>query len=74
MTNRIVFAALLVLLSIAGCSGHSSTPRPASTLTEAQRDSAIARSSLPGATTVGRALELSGKSARYASQMDSLSR
>jgi len=74
MTNRIVFAALLVVLSIAGC-GHSSTPRPVSTMTEAQRDSAIARSNIiPGARAVGRAFEVSGKSATYSAQMDSLSR
>ena len=74
MTSRWFMIVLLVLLSITGCARHASQPEPASRLTEAQRDSAIARSSLPGATTVGRALELSGKSTRYASQMDSLSR
>jgi len=64
--------AAVILIALAGCAGHSSSPKPASTLTEAQRDSAIARSSLPGAATVGRALTLSGKSERYAAQTDSL--
>ena len=72
MTKRFLFT-LLALLSIAGCGGHS-TPRPLSTMTEAQRDSAIARSTIiPGARAVGRALEVSGKSANYSAQMDSLS-
>jgi hypothetical protein len=64
------FAAALVLFAaLAGCS--RSAPRPASTLTEAQRDSAIARSSLPGADVVGRAMQVSGREARRAAAMDS---
>ena len=75
MTMRTHFIiGLIASFSIAGCAGHSSTPKPASTLTEAQRDSAIARSSLPGASTVGRALELSGQATGSAAKMDSLSR
>jgi len=70
---KALIAAAVILTALAGC-GHSSTPKPASTLTEAQRDSAIARSSLPGAATVGRALTLSGKSERYAAQTDSMTR
>ena len=72
--TTMVLLALLASLLIAGCAGHSSTPKPASTLTEAQRDSAIARSSLPGAETVGRALALSGKEMRHAAQVDSATR
>lgn len=67
----LVLLAMLASLALAGCAGHSSTPKPASTLTEAQRDSAIARSSLPGAATVGRALTLSGTEMRHAAQVDS---
>ena len=72
--SMMVLLALLVSLAVAGCAGHSSTPKPASTLTEAQRDSAIARSSLPGAETVGKALTLSGKEEKHAAQVDSMSR
>ena len=72
MTSRPLTLALLVLLSIAGCSRHASQPQPASRLTEVQRDSAIARSSLPGASTVGRALEQSGQGANRAAQADSM--
>ena len=72
MTRRILWMFALSLL--AGCARHASEPRPASRLTEAQRDTAIARSSLPGAATVGRALELSGQGADRSAQLDSLTR
>jgi hypothetical protein len=42
------------------------------TLTEHQRDSVIARSSLPGAPVVGRALAESERQALRASSLDSL--
>ena len=74
MTIRMLFIGLLALFSTAGCAGHSSTPKPASTLTEAQRDTALARSSLPGASTVGRALDVSGQGTGRAAQLDSLTR
>jgi len=69
-----ILLTLFASLAFCGCAGHSSTPKPASTLTEAQRDSAIARSSLPGAATVGRALTLSGTEVRHAAQVDSAAR
>jgi hypothetical protein len=59
-------------LLLAGCAKHQE--RPASTLSEAQRDSAIARSSLPGADVVGRALQVSGKEAGHAAALDSVAR
>ncbi len=62
-------AAPMAFAALAGCS--RSAERPASTLTEAQRDSAIARSSLPGADVVGRAMQASGREARRAAAMDS---
>lgn len=72
--RRLFIIGLFASFTIAGCAGHSSTPKPASTLTEAQRDSAIARSSLPGASTVGRALDVSGQGAGHSAQLDSLTR
>ena len=69
----LVLLAMLASLARAGCAGHSSTPKPASTLTEAQRDTALARSTLPGAETVGRALAISGREAHHAAQVDSMS-
>jgi hypothetical protein len=72
--RRIPGVVLVVLLALAGCARHASEQRPASRLTEAQRDTAIARSSLPGASTVGRALDVSGQGAGHAAQLDSLTR
>lgn len=74
MTPRLLWIALFVSLALTGCARHASPPQPASRLTEAQRDTAIARSSLPGASTVGRALDVSGQGAGHAAQMDSLTR
>ena len=67
-----VCAALVACAALAGCS--RSAERPASTLTEAQRDTAIARSSLPGADVVGRAMQASDREARRAAAMDSTNR
>ena len=63
--------ACVVMVALAGCA-KSGADKPASTLTEAQRDSAIARSVLPGADVVGRALTISGKEGARAAKMDSL--
>ena len=71
---RTLLLAVSFLALAAGCAQHASEHRPASTLTEAQRDSAIARSSLPGAAVVGRALDVSGQGTNHAASMDSLSR
>jgi len=64
---------LLMLAPLAGCS-RGGAEKPASTLTEAQRDSAIARSNLPGASVVGRALDVSGKAETRAAGMDTVGR
>jgi hypothetical protein len=65
---------LAVLMLLTSCARHAAETQPASRLTEAQRDTAIARSSLPGASVVGRALDVSGQGTGHAAQMDSLSR
>jgi hypothetical protein len=59
---------LLLALGLAGCSGK--TPRAESTLTEHQRDRVLARSSLPGATVVGRALATDDAEAHRAANMN----
>jgi hypothetical protein len=56
----------------AGCGAHAGEQAPASRLTEAQRDTAIARSQIPGARAVGRALDVAGREAAHAAQMDSM--
>lgn len=75
MKTRLLLAAA-ALVALAGCS--SGSDRPASTLTEHQRDSVLAKSSLPGAAVVGRALSesdrASNRAANMSANMDSLSR
>ena len=60
--------ALGVLLALAGCSPRSA-PAEHTPLTERQRDSVLARSGLPGAPVVGRALEVSDRAADRAAEM-----
>jgi hypothetical protein len=56
----------------AGCGAHSGEHAPASRLSEAQRDTAIARSQIPGARAVGRALDVAGRESAHAAHLDSL--
>ena len=61
--------ALCALLAVAGCSSRAD--RAASPpLTERQRDSVLARSGLPGAQVVGRALDVSDRAAERAAGSD----
>lgn len=62
-------AAVIICLFIPGC-GAGADPDPAQERTQAQRDSAIAESGLPGAGAVGRALETSDSAAARAARMD----
>jgi hypothetical protein len=68
--------ALLLVCGLAclaaGCGARSAAHEPASRLTEAQRDTAIARSQIPGAAAVGRALDVAGRESAHAAQMDTL--
>lgn len=64
----LVTLALAVALST-GCESHS---KPISTLSEAQRDTVLSRSDIPGARAVGRAFEVAGKEAEHSAQLDSL--
>jgi hypothetical protein len=54
-------ASALVVIVIVFCAGCSPSPQSSTRapLTERQRDSVIAKSILPGATVVGRALDVS---------------
>ena len=70
-TVLILLLILLVALGMLFASGCSSTEKK-TTLTEHQRDSVLARSSLPGAGVVGRALEESDKAAAHAADLDSM--
>ena len=69
---RILIAGIAAA-GLAGCSasGHSTTVH----LTEHQRDSILAtQKAIPGAATVGRALDLQSSSGQRAAGMDSLLR
>jgi|KBSSwiStaDraftv2_1062776.scaffolds.fasta_scaffold1160711_2 uncharacterized lipoprotein len=68
MNRRILLAALMVA-AVSGCSSSSSTKQP---LSEHQRDSVISRSSLPGAATVGKALEHQDDALQRTASLDSL--
>lgn len=64
-------AALIACSVVLGCApGADADPPPERT--QAQRDSAIAESNLPGAGAVGRALETSDSAAARAARMDSI--
>lgn len=68
----ILAVALLIALALASGCGNSPR-RPANPpLTERQRDSVLAQSGLPGATTVGRALQVSDGATARAAAIDSI--
>jgi len=63
-----LFLAAAALALTAGCSaGNSGTTK---NLTERQRDSILAREPLPGASVVGRALNVSDREAARAARMN----
>lgn len=62
----LVFVAAIVVVS--ACSKSKQAAKEPRKLTEAQRDSAIAASKLPGANVVGKALEVSDSAKARADQ------
>lgn len=68
---RVLLGGALVCL-VGGCGAHPGDQAPASRLSEAQRDTAIARSQIPGAAAVGRALDAAGGEAAHSAQLDSM--
>jgi hypothetical protein len=67
--RKTLVAALLLLLGAVSCAPRSGQASRAP-LTERQRDSVLARSSLPGASVVGRAMDVSDRAADRAAGMD----
>ena len=67
-------AGLVLALAAGGCGNMLDSDSTAKVLTERQRDSTIAKSVLPGAAVVGRAMAVSDRAAISAAKMDSLSR
>lgn len=66
--KRTALVSLLVLGFLAGCSGGDKPPETRRTLTERQRDSTLARSKLPGAGVVGKALEVADSASARANR------
>jgi hypothetical protein len=69
-----LLAAGAMVLAFAACSKHSDADRQRPAMSERGRDSAIAKSRLPGAGTVGKALAASDSASARAARIDSLSR
>jgi hypothetical protein len=65
---------VVAALALSGCGKHAGTAKERAALTEQQRDSVIARSTLPGASVVGKALEQSAGAEHHAAELDSLTR
>jgi hypothetical protein len=72
MRNATRFVLVTLALALAGCAQRSSEHRPVSTMSEAQRDSAIARSQIPGAHAVAKAFQFAEKTSRATVDPDSL--
>ena len=67
-------ALAILALALGGCGAQFSGDTPASTMTEAQRDSAIARSQIPGSRAVASAFKFANKTSRLTVEADSLER
>ena len=66
--------ATIVLVLIAGCGAETPADQPEQSASERTRDSAIARSGLPGAEGVGRAMTVADSAAARRELEDSLAR
>jgi len=69
-----LLAAGVAIFALAACSKRSDADRSRPAMSERQRDSAIARSPLPGGGTVGKALAASDSASARAARVDSLFR
>jgi len=67
---RLVLAVIVVLPLVTSCAPRPSATDAKPALTERQRDSLIARSSLPGAGVVGRAMQVSDAATESAAAKD----
>ena len=71
--RRAAILAACLLVGAASCSRRDDTARR-DTLTQRQRDSAVAASKLPGAGGVGRALGAQDSAARRNARLDSIAK
>ena len=70
----LILAVAMLALVVAGCGAQLSGDASTSTMSEAQRDSAIARSQIPGAKTVANTFKFAHKTSRLTADVDSLER
>ena len=66
---RLFAVSFLLLAPVIGCA--KSEENPASNLSEAQRDTVLSKSDIPGAAAVGAALNANGKEIAHSAQVDS---
>jgi len=67
-------ALVLVGLWLGGCGGGANEQAQGDTLTTREKQEAIGRSGLPGATGINRALEISDSATARQAELDSLAR
>jgi len=72
--RMLLLVVAMFALVVAGCGAQISGDVSSSTMTEAQRDSAIARSQIPGAKTVANTFKFANKTSRLTVDADSLER
>ena len=72
--RRLLVIAALLLCAFVGCSKRSGADHGRPAMSERQRDSTIAKSRLPGAGVVGKALAVSDSTAAREARVDSLAR
>jgi hypothetical protein len=70
VNGRRILVLLLVLAACAGCSKAEKKAAPQ--LTERQRDSILSTEPIPGADVIGRAMQVTDREAKRATDMDSL--
>ena len=71
---RRLAVSLLLAALVAGCANQLDSDSTRAALTGHQRDSVLAQSELPGAATVGRALDENDHAAERAAALDSVPR
>lgn len=69
--KRMIVVAILAMLTGACSAGQDHAAKQP--LTEAQRDSVLSRSELPGAGVIGHAMSASGAEQKHANAMNALS-
>jgi hypothetical protein len=71
---RLLIVGLGVVVAVAGCSKRPGTDESRPRMSERSRDSILAKSRIPGAGAVGRALAATDSAAARAARIDSLTR